>query len=101
MLLCVRILAQEGDIWREAGEYAEAARTYRSALSLCPAASSCPDHPDLLLSLGSTLHALGSLAAAAEVYQLCQRYTHTALWHHNYPAVHQLVGRAFVYLCTF
>ena len=76
-LLCVRILAQEGDIWREAGEYAEAARAYRAALSLCPAnASSCPDHPDLLLSLGSTLHALGSLAAAAEVYELCQRYVY-------------------------
>ena len=73
-LLCVRILAQEGDISREAGEYAEAAGAYRAALSLCPATSSCPDHPDLLLSLGSTLHALGSLAAAAEVYELCQRY---------------------------
>ena len=72
-LLCVRILAQEGDISREAGEYAEAAGAYRAALSLCPATSSCPDHPDLLLSLGSTLHALGSLGAAAEVYELCQR----------------------------
>ena len=73
VLLCVRILAQEGDISREAGQYAEAAKNSRTALSLCPATSSCPDHPDLLLSLGSTLHALGSLAAAAEVYELCQR----------------------------
>ena len=72
-LLCVRILAQEGDISREAGEYADAAGAYRAALSLCPSSSSCPDHPDLLLSLGSTLHALGSLGAAAEVYELCQR----------------------------
>ena len=50
-------------------------QSYRSALSLCPASSSsCPDHPDLLLSLGSTLHALGDLAAASKVYALCQRY---------------------------
>ena len=54
-------------------KYVRIFQSYRTALSLCPAASSCPDHPDLLLSLGSTLHALGDLAAASKVYELCQR----------------------------
>ena len=56
-------------------------QSYRAALALCPpASSSCPDHPDLLLSLGSTLHALGDLAAASRVYALCQRYSLSFYW---------------------